>query len=67
MSAPDQYSDELALDLAAVLNRHSVENLSNTPDHVLAAYLVSCLITWQISTELRDAWWGVNHQIGGGS
>lgn len=30
-------------DLAALLNRHSVENDSNTPDFVMAKFLLSCL------------------------
>jgi len=30
-------------DLEALVNRHSVENLSNTPDFQIAAFLVACL------------------------
>ena len=33
----------LALELASVLNRYSQENASDTPDYILAAYLLDCL------------------------
>lgn len=46
-------------DLRAVLNRHSVENASSTPDFILAAYLDSCLQAWAEATKARDTWWGL--------
>lgn len=30
-------------EIAAVLNRHGVDSASNTPDFILAQYLVNCL------------------------
>ena len=46
---------EFEKDLAAVLNKHSIENWSDTPDWVLANYLVCCLYCHQTATQARDA------------
>jgi hypothetical protein len=42
-------------ELAEVINRNSLENESNTPDYVLAEYLMSCLQNFNqaISTRHR--------------
>lgn len=49
---------ELTNDLAAVLNKHCAENPSNTPDFILAGYLVGCLQTWNAATKQRERWYG---------
>lgn len=48
----------LALDLAAVLNRYSAENGSDTPDHVLADYLLGCLAAFDAAVGAREKWYG---------
>lgn len=59
MSTPTPDSrDALIRELTAVLNRHSAENASNTPDYILAEYLVSCLDTWNRFTKQRAYWYG---------
>jgi len=45
-------------DLAALLNRYSQENGSNTPDFILAEYLLACLATWNTHVVQRDVWYG---------
>lgn len=35
--------NDFVKDLAALINTHSIENISNTPDWILADYLVDCL------------------------
>jgi hypothetical protein len=45
-------------DLTALLNRYSVENDSNTPDFILAEYLLKCLETWNATVTHRDKWYG---------
>ena len=47
---------ELVRDLAAVLNRHSVENASDTPDFILAEYLVACLEAFATAVVDRGRW-----------
>lgn len=57
-SAAFDYRDSLKRELAEVLNRHSVENASDTPDYILAEYLVSCLDTWNHTAAQRAYWIG---------
>jgi hypothetical protein len=44
----------LQAELASVINRHSLENDSNTQDFLLAAYLVSCLEALTLVVNSRD-------------
>lgn len=49
---------EFERELEQLINRHSQENGSHTPDFILAEYLVSCLETFNKAVRLRDGWWG---------
>ena len=49
--------DELYQELTKLLNRHSAENASNTPDYILAAYLLGCLDAWNRSVQQRETWY----------
>jgi hypothetical protein len=44
----------LQADLQALLGRYSIERRSDTPDHVLAAYLLACLIAYENAVSMRD-------------
>lgn len=46
----------LEQDLTELLNRHSIENRSNTPDFILASFLIECLVAWTRTTRLRERW-----------
>lgn len=39
--------EQLVKELESLINRFSVENRSNTPDFILAEYLVSCLFAYE--------------------
>ena len=45
-------------ELEQLINKHSIENESNTPDFILARYLMNCLQTLNILTERREDWYG---------
>ena len=45
-------------EIRSVLNRHSAENGSNTPDWILAQYLLSCLAAWNTGVQQRETWYG---------
>lgn len=48
-----------------MLNRHSAENGSNTPDFILGQYLVDCLKAFDKATNAREKWYGrPNHGPG---
>jgi hypothetical protein len=42
-------------DLEAVINKHGMENSSNTADFILAQYLVHCLEAFDYATRYRAA------------
>lgn len=46
--------------LESLINMHSLENQSNTPDFLLAEYLLGCLKLWTTITVKRDTWRGDN-------
>lgn len=48
---------ELEQDLAAVLNKHSCENNSGTPDSILAQYLTFCLAAFNQAIQQRKTWY----------
>lgn len=45
-------------EFTVVINRNSLENRSNTPDFILAEYLVCCLEAWDKGVRDRDDWYG---------
>jgi hypothetical protein len=45
-------------ELSDLLNRHSMESASGTPDFILAAYLTDCLLAWNRSMQERETWYG---------
>lgn len=45
-------------ELQALINRHSMENGSDTPDFLLANYLNDCLDVWNRHVKARDKWYG---------
>ena len=50
--------DNFEKELQHLLNRHSQENASNTPDFILAQYLVGCLAAFNVATQQRETWYG---------
>jgi len=42
------------LELEVLINRYSVENDSDTADHILAKYLIDCLEAFQTDVRQRD-------------
>lgn len=53
MSAPG-FREELE----ALINKHSMENGSNTPDFMLADYLMECLSAFDRVVNAREKWYG---------
>ena len=55
---PRSSMDNFERELTALLNRYSQENASNTPDFILAQYLVACVAAWNTATQQRETWYG---------
>lgn len=45
---------EFEMDLENLINRYSKENESNTPDFILAQYLVGCLKVFNQTVQQRE-------------
>jgi hypothetical protein len=45
-------------ELESLINRFSQENESNTPDYILAQYLLTCLSAWNRGVQQRETWYG---------
>lgn len=44
--------------LTNLINQHSQENLSNTPDYILAKYVGDCLIAFNYAVNRREVFYG---------
>jgi hypothetical protein len=53
--------------LAGILNRHSQENGSNTPDFILAEFMAGCLDKFNLAVRERDRWYSVQLAPAGGT
>lgn len=49
---------EFEKELKSLVNRYSIENASNTPDYILAQYLVDCLAVYAAAVQKRETWFG---------
>lgn len=47
-------------ELEDLINKHSIENDSNTPDFILANYINKCLINFADAVNARDCWYSKN-------
>jgi len=54
---------EFRTELAALINKHSVEQCGDVPDYILAEYLCACIDAIHGVTKARDKWFGVDHRI----
>lgn len=54
--------------LTELINKHSMESESNTPDFILAQYILTCLSAYKNAVTARDNWFsfipfGANNQM----
>ena len=47
-------------ELETLINKNSLENGSDTPDFILANYLIMCLETFDNTLQAREQWYGRN-------
>lgn len=64
MNLSSQKLKEIERDLAGVINKHSLENLSNTPDFILARLLISTLVNFSTTSLSREKWYGKFLSVG---
>ena len=49
--------------LTQLLNQYSKENSSNTPDYLLANFLIGCMDVFDLTVRRRDEWFGRENKI----
>lgn len=54
---------EFEKELETLINRYSKENVSNTPDFILARYLKNCLDVFNIAVKEREKWYGKEEKV----
>lgn len=54
---PQQGPFQFAQELSQLLNRHSAENASSTPDFILAEFLLTCLNAWNTGWQAKEKWY----------
>ena len=54
---------ELEKKLSDLINGESRENDSNTPDFILAEYMMACLDAFELASNKREAWFGIELDI----
>lgn len=57
-------SKEFKSELTSLLNKHSKENDSNTPDFILAEHLIGCLKLFNAIVGKREGWYGRGKSMG---
>lgn len=63
MTTNEQKGRGLIADLASLLNCYSQENGSNTPDFILADYMLDCLRAFERCSRAREKWYGKSLSI----
>ena len=55
---------DLVEQFRAMINKLSIETGSNTPDWILAEYLVECLKAYEAASNRRESWYGYTMEPG---
>ena len=55
-----QEKTELETKLAELLNRENREADSDTPDFLLAEFMMNCLDAFELASNKREGWYGVD-------
>lgn len=55
--------DEFEKELEYLINKYSMENDSNTPDFMLAEYLMVCLSNFNVIMNKRDSWYKDSNKV----
>ena len=50
-------------ELAGLINSESRENDSNTPDYILSEFMMNCLDAFELASNKREVWFGVELDI----
>ncbi len=62
----EQHRIDFSAELERLVNRFSIDNKSNTPDYLLAEFMLHCLAAFETTSLRREAWFGVSLDIARG-
>jgi hypothetical protein len=54
---------EFQVELQRLINKHSKESVSNTPDFILAGFVSSCMAAFNEATNNRDRWFNLDTSL----
>lgn len=54
---------ELEKKLSDLINSESREDDSNTPDHILAEFMMNCLDAFELASNRREGWYGITSDV----
>ena len=54
---------DFKVELERIINKHSMESGSDTPDFILVDYLCDCLEAFNKTTQLREKWYGRGPEV----
>ena len=63
MKRDNKMKTELEKKLENLINSESRENDSNTPDFILSEFMMKCLDAFEIASNKREVWFGVELDI----
>ncbi|MAG26519.1 hypothetical protein CMI47_13310 [Candidatus Pacearchaeota archaeon] len=55
-------NNSLEREIKDILNKTSRENISDTPDFILAEYLIDCLEAFEKATNKRNQWYTTDNK-----
>jgi len=61
MSKEKKIESTFITELTTLINKYSLENASDTPDHILAKYLQGCLNNFNVVLSLRQEWYQIDN------
>jgi hypothetical protein len=61
---PKRVSTPFEKELESIINKHLLENISNTPDFILAEYMQDALNSFNKASTAREKWYGKELKIG---
>lgn len=56
--------NDLKKDITTLINRHNREQDFNTPDFMLAEYIMNCLDAFELASNKREVWYDVELEPG---
>lgn len=61
----EKMNNDLEKDIEVLMNQYNVDAITDTPDYILASYLMTCLRNYLITKATTEAWFGKRITING--